>query len=181
MDIPLGPSLTAFMKFLGLDWKRIGENLHRVKPSLKLANQKSKWKRWQGGKAYPQRSSLYLIFAGLGFYRFEDFKRSWEKFKAMPEGREALRIEEKELAKLVLAPQISVIAEAVRPFDADWKESRPRIVKDLVEQRFEARRKEISAGMAQAADSLWPQLLRNAEIVDDQIEIFDAICGKREP
>ncbi len=117
---------------------------------------------------------------GPGFYRFDDFKLRWEEFKQTPEGQLALRSEEKEFDKLLRFLHISEVAEAGGPFDPRWEKYRRRPVKGLVEQRFAARRHEISPGKAQAADALWPQLLRNAEIVDDQIEIFEVLCEEPE-
>lgn len=178
MEIPLGPVLGAFMNFLGLDLKAVAKNLRRVKPLLpNIGSLKTNWNRWLKGEAYPERSSVPLIFVGLGFRRIEDFKLRWEEFKETPEGQEALFNEEKELdSRLPRIPQEFSVGEARPPYDPRWQRSGRRTVKGLVEQRFAARRREISPGKAQAADSLWPQLLRNAEIVDDQIEIFEHLC-----
>jgi hypothetical protein len=179
MEIPLGPGLTAFMKFLGLDLESVGKNLLRVKPAQNIASQKKKWVRWESGDAYPEKSSLPLIFVGLGFHRFDDFKVKWEEFKETEAGRTALWMEEKALRELLRSSQPSEVAEAGRPY-AYAEKPRRRTVKGLVEQRFADRRNEISPGKAQAAAILWPQLLRNAEIVDDQSEIFEALCEEQE-
>lgn len=181
MEIPLGATLTAFMKFLGIDLDQVGEHLRRSQPVVtdwkkRVAGLKKQWRRWETGDTYPERASVPLIFQGLGFYRVEDFKERWEEFKATPEGLLAIREEEKELNRQLRPPHLSEIAEKHPPYDASWAKRRRRVVKRLVEERFAARRLEIPAGKAQAADSLWPQLLRNAEIVDDQIEIFDVLC-----